>query len=231
MVPVKVAIACLALVCTSPGCAPHPRCVDMEALPADPNVLLVGDSVFDFNPDVCGDVGDFISLSRGARIDDRAVGGTWLDHPENEDILGSYAPGPWAWVIVDGGGNDLNEGCSCECDTELDALVSADTLTGAMPTLVEAAVADGARVILFGYYEPAPGSEFAPCDQELVTLSERYAALADRVEGVVFLDGRTLVSAVGDPATFHEDGIHLTPAGASIVADAMVEILTAPSPP
>ena len=53
----------------------------------------------------------------------------------------------------------------------------------------------------------------------------------DRVEGVVFLDGRTLVSAVGDPATFHEDGIHLTPAGASIVADAMVEILAAPSPP
>lgn len=213
------------------GCAAHPRCDSLERLAADDSVVVVGDSVFDFNGDVCGDVGDFISLARDARIEDRAVGGTWLDHPSNFDILEQYTSGPWSWVIVDGGANDLNEGCGCDCTDELDTLVSEDTLAGAMPTLVEAALADGAKVLLFGYYDPAPGSEFAACQDELVIMSSRYQALAERLEGVTFVDGRDIVSAQTQPQAFHGDGIHLTPVGAELVANTMLETMSAGTGP
>ena len=134
-------------------------------------------------------------------------------------------------MIVDGGANDLNEGCGCDCADELDTLVSEDTLAGAMPTLVETALAAGAKVLLFGYYDPAPGSEFAACQDELVIMSSRYQALAERLEGVTFVDGRDIVSAQTQPQAFHGDGIHLTPVGAELVANRMLETMSAGTGP
>jgi hypothetical protein len=209
------------------GCSEPQMCSDVDGLAQGSEVQILGDSVFDFNDDTCGDVGDFLSLLLGARVVDHARGGSWLDHPSDSDIRQSYQPGGWAWVVVDGGANDLLEGCNCDCDPEVDGLIAEDTETGAMVELVERARADDARVLLFGYYEPGDESEFAGCLDEAALLSERYAALADRLEGVHFVDGREVISPTGTPESFHADQIHPTPAGAELIAEALFDVMRA----
>jgi hypothetical protein len=186
----------------------------------------MGDSVFDWNGETCSDVGDVISFARGERIRDRAVGGTWLDHPDDEDILSSYVSGDWRWVILDGGANDLNEGCGCDCpDSVLDGLIGPGLDSGAMPQLTQLALDDGAEVLLLGYYEPQPGSEFESCLDELEILSARYSALAEATPGLTFVDARDLLSPATSPEAYSADGIHLSELGSERVAQALLELM------
>ena len=175
---------------------------------------------------------DFLSLALGAQVEDRSVGGTWLDDPDSsDDIVGSYLPGPWAWVVVDGGGNDLLEFCGCDCSAEEVArLVNPSGTTGAMPALVEQIVDDGAKVLLSGYYAPTPTSEFGGCLDELDVLTSGYAALADRFPVVTLLHAREVVDVSADRSLLHDDGVPLTGPAAELVAEAMLPILTATSP-
>ena len=220
-------LPCLIVAASLPGCAPPQQCLDVDALPAGEQVQIIGDSVFDFNEDACEDISDYLSLSLGAQVEDRSVGGTWLDHPEDDDIVTSYQAGPWPWVIVDGGGNDLLGECGCECTAEQVARLSdLSGTTGAMPALVEQIVADGAQVLLFGYYAPTASSEFGGCLDELELLSTGYAAIAARFPEVTFLDGRDLIDASVDRDLLHGDGVHLTGPAAARVAQAMLPIVS-----
>jgi hypothetical protein len=208
------------------GCGEHPRCADLSDLSSSADVLLIGDSVFDWNAETCSDVGDFISFALDARIQDRAVGGSWLDHPDEEDIFSSYFSGDWSWVILDGGANDLNESCGCDCPASLlDGLISPELDRGAMPELTQRALNDGARVLLLGYYEPQPGSEFEGCLDELEILSARYAALAETTPELTFVDARGILDPVGSPEAYAADGIHLSELGSGRIAQALLEFM------
>ena len=213
------------------GCTPPQQCLDVDALPAGSEIQIIGDSVFDFNEETCEDVSDFMSLSLGATVEDRSIGGTWLDHPEDEDIADSYAPGPWPWLIVDGGGNDLLGFCNCECSSDdIARLINPDGTDGAMSDLIRTIVDNGSRVILLGYYQPTPDSEFGGCIDELEVLSSGYSALADQLPEVTFLDARNVINAEEDRSLLHTDGVHLTPKAAEILANAMLSIVGSQSP-
>ncbi|MEM7158808.1 MAG: SGNH/GDSL hydrolase family protein [Myxococcota bacterium] len=194
-------------------------CEVIEALPEPERFHLIGDSVFVSNVDECADVGDFVGRTFGERVEVQAVGGTELGGGK-DGIPGQYIPGGWEWVIVDGGANDLGNICDCDCSAEqLDALASADASEGLMVELVDQIVGDGSQVVLLGYYEAMPDSEFGPCIDEQTILSDRYAAIADARPEVVFVDGRELMDPESTPVAYQEDGVHPSPTGSALLAD------------
>jgi hypothetical protein len=207
------------------GCAPHPRCEDLDALNEEAPILIIGDSVFDYHQDECGDVGDFMSLSLEAKVADRAIAGLQMHAEDGDDIMSRYSADDWTWVVVDGGANDLNNRCGCECDTEVDELIGEDSTSGHFVSLTEQAVSDGAQVVVFGYYNPMPGSEFEPCIDEVEVLNSRLAALADGHESITFVDGREVMSPNGSPVAYHEDGIHPSTRGAEMIAEAILQAM------
>ncbi|TNJ41195.1 SGNH/GDSL hydrolase family protein [Phaeobacter sp. B1627] len=106
-----------------------------------------------------------------------------------------YRPGPWDWVILNGGGNDLWFGCGCgRCTDKLDKLLSEDGTRGAIAGVVQRIRADGARVVFVGYLRsPGRSSPIEPCKDEGDALDARVAAMAAGDEGVYFLSLADLV--------------------------------------
>ena len=209
------------------GCT-DPRCEELETLPRGQHVQVIGDSVFDSNADTCGDIGDHLSFMLGEQVTDRAIGGLLLDDPEGLDIADQYRSEGHAWVVVDGGANDLLTRCNCDCGPELDALASEDASEGAMVDLVDRIVADGSSIAILGYYEAVPGSEFAPCLDELEVMTARYSLIAEQHPNVELVDARSLMSPQQTPGAYQEDGIHPSPEGAELIAGAFAEVIGMP---
>ncbi|MEM7160588.1 MAG: SGNH/GDSL hydrolase family protein [Myxococcota bacterium] len=209
------------------GCT-DPRCEDLEALPQGDRVQVIGDSVFDSNADTCGDVGDHLSFLLGEQVVDRAIGGLLLDDPDGLDIADQYRSQGHAWVVVDGGANDLLTRCNCDCGPEIDALASEDASEGAMVDLVDRIVADGSSVAILGYYEAVPGSEFGPCLDELEVMTTRYSMIAEQHPEVTLVDARPLMSPQQTPSAYQEDGIHPSPEGALLIAEAFATVIGEP---
>ena len=72
-------------------------------------------------------------------------------------------------MLVDGGGNDLNDGCECrQCDAVMEEIITADAEQGAMADFVEQIVDDGYNVALMGYYKMPGNAEygFDQCNDE-----------------------------------------------------------------
>lgn len=130
--------------------------------------------------------------------------------------------GPWAWVLLAGGGNDVRAACATPREAAaLDALVAED-LTGAIPALVARIRAAGPRVALVGYYDDANAAPtaFTPCQPLFDRMNARLARLAARDEGVVFLDAGEVI-APSDLGLYAPDRIHPSPEGSRRIGAAL----------
>lgn len=217
----------LSLVSAS-GCTAN-LCNQVRELPGEANVLAVGDSVLAWNAGECQSVIDHLALTRGAAAINRSVSGATLLPSDNASIPTQYVEGEWDWVVIDGGGNDLNSRCDCgACDAVLDDLVSEDGSTGAMAQLVDRALDDGARVLLLGYYDLPDGAlwGFDDCDAPFDELDARYEALAAQREGVLFFPLEQVVTPADEEA-YAFDKVHPSTEGSRRIGEALAAVIEA----
>jgi lysophospholipase L1-like esterase len=189
-------------------------------------ILLIGDSIAAWNAEIGASVADVLSAKTGVDVTLAAIPGSRvLGGPD--PVPQQYVPGPWRWVVVQGGGNDLVVECGCgACDAALDRLIGRDGRTGAIADLVRRIRADGASVALWSYYA-MPGDApfpFARCNDELVEVHARLARLAARDDGIVLVDGR---EAVRPDRTdlYDRDRVHPSPAGSRAIGTRIAEAL------
>lgn len=189
-------------------------------------ILVLGDSIVAWNAANGGSVGDVIAAKLGARTVSVAVPGSRvLAGPD--PIPGQYVTGPWSWVVVQGGGNDLVEGCGCgPCSEHLDRLLGPDGTSGALADLVTRIRSDGPSVALWSYYEMPSDAPFPfnRCNDELAEVHARLGRLAEGDERIVLVDGRRAVRP-SRPWLYDRDRVHPSPAGSRAIGTRLAEVI------
>ncbi|MFW8635007.1 SGNH/GDSL hydrolase family protein [Cribrihabitans pelagius] len=178
-------------------------------------ILAMGDSLLAWNRLTGNSIADAVEDTLEEPVADRAVSGARhlyrlpLTGAAGMNIAKQYRPGPWEWIIVNGGGNDLWLGCGClACDGKLDRLIAEDGQSGAIPDLLTRLRGTGAKVIYLGYLRsPGRGSLIEHCRDEGNTLERRIARHAEGDPGVVFLSLKGMVPP-GDRSYHALDMIH-----------------------
>jgi lysophospholipase L1-like esterase len=191
----------------------------------------MGDSILDWNAETCRSVPDVLAREHGKRVLSRAVSGAQVlaQREGRPAIPDQYQAGDWAWVVLDGGANDLNVECACDkCDGVLDRLVTRDLLAGEMVALLDRLVGDGARVLLLTYYRFPRGGQYTPfaeCPEEFDELNDRYRRLAEARRGVFLLDLRDVLSPETTSDAYALDQLHPNAHGGELIAAAVARAL------
>lgn len=186
---------------------------------ASPKIQFIGDSVMSWNganaiPEVTGRI-------LGEPVDNNARPGARLTRNSllARSVANQFRNGPWDWVVVNGGANDLNRDCRCaSCAREIDAMISKDGLRGTWPDLVASVQAGGARsVMIVGYYGPTGrGGRTDRCADELAIVDTRLALLAAARDGVFFVDADPVMGPQ-TPELFASDLIHPNARGSAAI--------------
>jgi len=195
-------------------------------------ILAMGDSMMAWNSLGGQSIPDVVADQLREPVVDRSVSGARMIYrlpisgAAGLSIPKQYRAGPWDWVILSGGGNDLWLGCGCgQCDRKMDRLISEDTTTGAFPELVSRIRQDGARVILLGYLRtPGRSSPIESCRDEGDELDARLLRLAQADAAVTFLPAADLVPH-GDLSFHALDRIHPSPKASRIIGGRVAEVI------
>lgn len=241
--PAATAALFLALALVIASCSPTSDDADnAEAAEApavsDATILALGDSIFEWNGDQS--IPAVLGQTLNRPVLNAAVSGAHFDLPSDDeeaaaeglDIRRQYdnvGRTGFEWVVLDGGGNDVNDSCGCgACDDELDAMLGPDGTTGTVADFVNRVVADGSKVMFVGYYEiPADAqSGFAECDDELDVHSERLAQMAESIDGAYFVSAADVVSAA-DAVAYETDRVHPSVEGSRIVGQYVADAILA----
>ncbi|MEM1115843.1 MAG: SGNH/GDSL hydrolase family protein [Bacteroidota bacterium] len=194
----------------------------------EPTVLVIGDSVMEWNRPDNASVAHVIAELTGRSVQQSAISGALLS-ADGGDIRDQYAPGTWEWVVMDGGANDLGEECGCgPCAGVLDELASADGTRGEYPDFVRRVASDGAEVLVMGYYAPPTGAEteFTACADEFQELSQRLQRMASATDNVTFAPA----AAVIDPdngSHYDEDQVHPSVTGSRLIGEMFADLIAA----
>lgn len=194
---------------------------------SDIRVHAVGDSVLWWNSAYCGSIPDLVGVQLGgALVRNSAVAGARLTTNE-KPIPEQARDGDWDWVIVNGGGNDLN-GCGCDerCDAEQRTLAAPDGSVGAMASLVDRFTEMGARVILLGYYNVGPDAlyGFADCNEAFDEMDSRYEQVAELRPDVYFVDAGDVMKPM-DHNLYELDAAHPSGPGSATIAAQIVDVI------
>ena len=204
---------------------PVAGCLDA---PLEGDIIVIGDSVFDWNVEEEASIPDVMAEELGLEVANAAIGGTHMT--EGPDAIpDQYEDGEWRAVVMDGGGNDLNDQCGCgECDEVMDAVISEDGTEGAIPEFVAQITGDGMPVVFWSYYELPEGAEhgFDRCRDEIPVLFSRLQALAEMEPDFRVVDGREVVKAT-DLEYFDEDRVHPSIEGGRVVGRQLAEAIQA----
>lgn len=190
-------------------------CVE-ESLP-EAEILAIGDSVIWWNSGSEAAIADVIADDLGVRVANAAIPGARV-LAGSENIPGQYQSGPWEWVVLDGGANDLGGSCgTARADAVLDLLITQDLTNGAMPRLLARVRGDGPQVVIMGYYFlPEETQDFAGCTGVFTALNSRLEAYADQTAGVYFTPASAVIDP-DNPAHFDRDGVHPSPLGSRLI--------------
>lgn len=208
----------LALACTNPDRG------DLETA----TLYAVGDSILEWHLGD-GSIPEVMAETLGQPMYNAAVSGAHFLDGEGESIPSQLTDGGWKWLLVDGGGNDVNDRCECgDCDEVLDAIISADASAGALPDFARELAGAGTEVLIMGYYGLPAGAEFGfdRCGEELEVLSQRQSALADSSERIHFADTREVVDGT-DESMFDGDLVHPSVAGSAVVGRFLAQYIQA----
>lgn len=205
-----------------------PLCCFAPFAQAD-GVLMLGDSILDWNQDSRQTVADYLSEELDARVQNNAVSGAvfsangLLDSWFGEDIQSQYVPGDWDYVVLDGGGNDIGEECDCgACEDTLEALISLDGTQGEIPEFLEALVTAGHKVIWLDYYRPPEGNPLEQCLPEFEAFTDRLQSM--RITGVTYTSAAWAVGSQ-DLSLYDLDLLHPSPKGAALIAGHLADLI------
>jgi lysophospholipase L1-like esterase len=219
------------------GCASS---TDEPAAASEPeaDILAIGDSIFAWNREQGASIPEVVGAELGRTVLNEAVSGAqFVDERDGAaenggDIRAQYAnlgQVGFEWVIVDGGGNDVNDDCRCrDCAEVLNALISADGTEGAMVDFAREVVADGSNVLFVGYAELPPNTffGFGQCGDELDESSRRLGLMADSVDGVWFVDAADVVTGT-DLDSFDLDLVHPSVEGSAVIGRHVAQAIEA----
>lgn len=206
----------LALACTNPDRG------DIETA----ELYAVGDSILEWHLGD-GSIPEVMAETLGLPMYNAAVSGSHFLDGEGEAIPEQFTAGSWQWLLVDGGGNDVNDRCECgDCDDVLDAIISADGSAGALPDFAGEVAASGTEVLIMGYYGLPDGAEFGfdRCGEELEALSLRQSALAASSDRIHFADAREVADGT-DEAMYDSDLVHPSIEGSAAVGRFLAEFI------
>lgn len=205
-----------------------------EAVPSagKSRILVMGDSMLAAHQMSGRSVGHVLERELGEPVTDRSVYGARVIYalPVTGSLgmrIGSqYRPGPWDWVVLNGGGNDLWFGCGCgRCGPRLSRLITPDGERGQIPDIVRNLRQSGARVVYLGYLRsPGRGSPIEHCKNEADALEGRVALMAGRDKGVTFVSIADLVPH-GDTSFHAPDMIHPSVKGAGAIAARVAKVI------
>lgn len=190
-------------------------------------ILAIGDSVIWWNSGSEAAIADVIADDLGVRVANAAIPGAQI-LSGRDNIPDQYQSGPWEWVVLDGGANDLGGSCgTARAGAVLDRLISRDLSAGAMPQLLARIRADGPQVVIMGYYFLPEGSEdFAGCADVFTALNSRLDAYADQTAGVYFAPASAVIDPE-NPAHFDPDGVHPSPLGSRLIGARIAALIAA----
>lgn len=186
------------------------------------DILVIGDSVMAWNRSAEGDIGRVIEAELERQVVSRASPGARVRAGGFGTLGGLSIPhqlsaGPWNWIVMNGGANDLGFSCGCSrCDAEIDLLISKDGTAGAIPVLITKARRQQAKVLWVGYYQTPNSRSFRGCRPGLVELERRIAEYALTKEGVFFIDSDDVFDPT-DPRLFASDRTHPSTAGSAVI--------------
>ncbi len=191
-----------------------------------PRVLVMGDSLMAWNGTRGAAVSDALGRLLGVQVKDHALAGARyfyilpLSGAAGLRIRAQFRGGPWDYVVMNGGGNDLLFGCGCgRCKRMLDRLIRDDGRAGAIPDLVRDIRASGAKVIYTGYLRtPGVTSPVEACGPLGDEMDTRLARMAKATEGVIFLPLADLVTKNGDTSFHATDLVHPSLKGSRAIA-------------
>lgn len=200
---------------------------------ANPSVLVMGDSLMSANRLNGGSVAKALGKELGAKVKDHSLPGARyfyilpVSGSAGMRIEAQFRGGPWDYVVMNGGGNDLLFGCGCgACKRMMDRLVSADGRAGAIPKLVSEIRATGAKVIYTGYLRtPGVTSPVEGCGPLGDKMDRRLAAMAKHDEGVTFVRLADLVKTDGDTSFHGSDLIHPSVKGSRAIATRVLGLI------
>ena len=190
---------------------------------ADPlRILVMGDSFMTSNGSAGSAVPTLLRRTLNANVHSRAVTGARFVYrlpitgALGMNITKQYRPGPWDFVVMNGGGNDLWMGCGCtRCRKRLNRLISPDGRKGEIPSAVSKARKSGAKVIYVGYLRsPGLGSPIEHCRKVGDALEARINVMAKQDIGVSFVSLADMVPH-GDRSFHAADMIHPSPKGST----------------
>lgn len=198
---------------------------------AKPRVLVMGDSLMAWNGTRGAAVSDALGKMLGVKVKDHAVAGARyfyhlpLTGAAGLRISAQFRGGPWDYVVMNGGGNDLLFGCGCgPCKRMLTRLIRDDGRAGAIPDLVAEIRASGAKVIYTGYLRtPGITSPVEACGPLGDEMDARLTRMAAETEGVIFLPLSGLVTTDGDTSYHAMDLIHPSAKGSRAIAARIAE--------
>ena len=164
-------------------------------------ITALGDSALDFNEDESTPQQlAHVLTERGVEntVQNNAISGATAACGENGigDEANCIPPqieeGDWTHILLSGGGNDiLDSGCNISADE----MVSEDLSSGHMVDIINRVTEPGHKVILYGYFRANDnGGEMSSC-QPLYTLLDRYEALGETRNGIVYIDAADAVTA------------------------------------
>lgn len=215
---IRRALLCLAFAVVLPGLS--------LAEGSKPSVLVMGDSLMASNRLKGASVAKALSKALETPVEDNAMFGARyfyilpISGSAGMRIDAQFRGGPWDYVVMNGGGNDLLFGCGCTaCNRMMDRLISADGRSGAIPDLVAEIRATGAKVIYTGYLRtPGVTSPVEGCGPLGDKMDRRLASMAARDDGVTFLPLSDLVQKDGDTSFHSLDLIHPSVKGSRAIA-------------
>lgn len=200
------------------------------------DILVIGDSVMAWNRVGGGDIGSVIQAELDRDVVNRAALGARIQPGGLAALAGLSIPdqlsaGPWEWVVMTGGANDLGASCGCgPCDAEVDALISRTATTGAIPDLITRATRQGARVLWVGYYEAPESRAFKGCRPALVEIERRIAAFARTRDGLFFVDAEEVIDPAS-PSLLAADRTHPSIKGSDVIGRFLAQEIARRSSP
>ena len=198
--------------------------------PPSGRILMVGDSMFAWNKLKGSGVGRELQKALGRKVVDRSRSGAHMTVAKSRsgdprtEIVSQYRAGPWSWVVINGGANDLLFECGCgRCARVLEDMLTPDLRNGAIAGLIEAAIEDGAKVMLVGYHAGRSGGHlFSGCRQDVTELVARQRRIAKARPEVYFVSARDALDS-RNPAHFALDRVHPSSLGSKLIAQEIAD--------
>ncbi|MEM7598414.1 MAG: SGNH/GDSL hydrolase family protein [Pseudomonadota bacterium] len=198
---------------------------DVRPLPSNAEILVIGDSVMWWHSDDHASVSHILAARLDTVVANLSIPGAPFAAEDHDSIQVQYRPGPWDWVVMNGGANDLGD-CGCgACLDVVDALISEDATSGQIPGFVDAMRENGSNVLLTGYYHVMTQTgRLEACMEEFHALNTRLDLLAERKTGVEFAPLEDLILRRAD---FDDDLVHASRLGTRKIGDRIADVIEA----